>query len=68
MDQDTIKKVELSIENLKEKTSRIYLMVQDTKGNAKAGIRYIYQIALTLKNNGFNPIILHESNDYTRCW
>ena len=65
MDQDTIKKVELSIENLKEKTSRIYLMVQDTKGNAKAGIRYIYQIALTLKNNGFNPIILHESNDYT---
>lgn len=65
MDQETIKKVELSIEKLREKTSRIYLMVQDTKGNAKAGIRHVYQIALTLKNNGFNPIILHESNDYT---
>ena len=65
MDQDTIKKVELSIEKLKEKTSRIYLMVQDTKGNAKAGIRHTYQIALTLKDNGFNPIILHESTDYT---
>jgi len=65
MDQETIKKVELSIEKLKEKTSRIYLMVQDTKGNAKAGIRHVYQIALTLKNNGLNPIILHESNDYT---
>jgi len=65
MDQETIKKVELSIEKLRDKTSRIYLMVQDTKGNAKASIRYTYQMAMTLKNNGFNPIILHESNDYT---
>lgn len=65
MDQETIKKVELSIEKLRDKTSRIYLMVQDTKGNAKASIRYTYQMALTLKNNGFNPIILHESNDYS---
>ena len=65
MDQETIKKVELSIEKLRDKTSRIYLMVQDTKGNAKASIRYSYQMAMTLKNNGFNPIILHESNDYS---
>ncbi len=65
MDQETIKKVELSIEKLRDKTSRIYLMVQDTKGNAKASIRYTYQMAMTLKNNGFNPIILHESNDYS---
>lgn len=65
MDQDTIKKVELSIEKLGDKTSRIYLMVQDTKGNARAGIRYTYQMAMALKNGGFNPIILHESNDYS---
>ena len=39
-------------------------MVQDTKGNARGSIRYIYQIAMYLKNNGFNPIILHEKNDY----
>jgi len=65
MDQETIKKVELSIQKLGEKTSRIYLMVQDTKGNARAGIRLTYHMALSLKNNGYNPIILHESNDYT---
>ena len=35
MDQDTIKKIEESIQKLKDKTSRIYLMVQDTKGNAR---------------------------------
>ena len=57
-------KVELSIQNLKEKKARIYFFVQDTKGNAKASIRYIYQIAKTLHENGFNPILLHEKNDY----
>lgn len=57
-------KVEISIKNLKEKNARIYFMVQDTKGNAKASVRFIYQMAQSLKNNGFNPIILHERNDY----
>lgn len=40
-------------------------MVQDTKGNAKASVRYIYQLAYSLKNAGYNAIILHEKNDYT---
>ena len=57
-------KVELSIKNLREKNSRIYFFVQDSKGNAKASIRYIYQMAMCLKNAGFNPIILHEKNEY----
>jgi hypothetical protein len=39
-------------------------MVQDTKGNAKASVRYIYQMALTLKRNGYNAIILHEKPEY----
>ena len=55
-------KVELSIKNLRDRKSRIYLFVQDTKGNAKGSIRYIYQMAMTLKNAGFNPIMLHEKN------
>lgn len=58
-------KVLESIKNLKEKKVRIYFLVQDTKGNAKASIRYIYQMAKVLLDNGFNPIILHEKNDYT---
>lgn len=64
MDQERIIKIEQSIKNLSEKKSRILFLTQDTKGNAKASIRHIYEMALTLKNNGFNPIILHESNDY----
>ena len=64
MEQNKLKKLEQSIENLNTKKCRIYLFVQDTKGNPKAGVRYIYQMALSLKKNGFNPIILHEKPEY----
>lgn len=57
-------KVKQSIQTLREKKARIYLLVQDTKGNAKASVRLIYQMAKALKDNGFNPIILHEKADY----
>lgn len=65
MENNLREKVEGSIKNLKEKKSRIYFMVQDTKGNAKGSVRFIYQVALTLKKEGYNAIILHEKNDYT---
>ncbi len=64
MELEKIEKIELSIKNLKDKNSRIYFLVQDTKGNPKASIKYIYDTAKTLKSNGFNPIIIHEANDY----
>ena len=64
MELDKIKKLESSIDNLKEKRARIYFLVQDTKGNPKASIKYIYDIALTLKNSGYNPTIIHETKEY----
>jgi hypothetical protein len=64
MNQEQISKVEQSIENLKNKTSKIYFIVQDTKGNAKASVEYIYNFALSLQENGYNPVILHEKSDY----
>jgi hypothetical protein len=65
MDQNLVSKLEKSISNLKNKSAKIYLFVQDTKGNARASIRFIYQIAMSLKNSGYNPIMLHEKPDYT---
>jgi len=64
MNSEQITKVEKSIQNLSEKKSKIYFLVQDTKGNAKASISYIYNMALALFEDGFNTIILHEKNDY----
>jgi len=65
MTQEQIQKLESSIKNLKEKKSRIYLLVQDTKGNAKASISYIYNLGMALLESGYNPIMLHEKPDYT---
>lgn len=65
MNQEQLSKLELSIKNLKEKKSRIYFIVQDTKGNVKASISYIYNFAMALLESGYNPIILHEKPDYT---
>lgn len=64
MDIELLKKVEQSVQNLENKLVRIYFLVQDTKGNAKASVRQTYETALTLKNNGFNPIIIHEAKEY----
>ena len=64
MDSEKIKKIEKSIENLKNKTAKIYFLVQDTKGNPKASVKYIYDMALTLKNKDFNVVIIHETKEY----
>lgn len=64
MNQEQISKVERSIENMKNKVNRIYFLVQDTKGNAKASVAHIYRMAISLKKNGYNPIMLHEKPDY----
>ena len=60
MEQLNFEKLQKSIENLENKSVRIYFFVQDTKGNARASVSYIYRMALSLKKNGYNPIILHE--------
>ena len=66
MNTEQVSKIERSIANLEEKNNRIYFLVQDTIGNAKASIAYIYRMAMALKNGDYNPIILHEKNDYTK--
>jgi hypothetical protein len=64
MEVEKIKKIEESIENLKNKNARIYFLVQDTKGYPKASIEQIYKMAYTLKEQSYNTIIIHETNDY----
>lgn len=64
MENDLLLKVENSIQKLKEKSCKIFFLVQDTKGNAKASIRQTYEICKSLNDNGFNSIIIYESNDY----
>ena len=65
MNQENVSNLEKSVQILKNKKYKIYFIVQDTKGHAKASIAYIYDMAMSLLNSGYNPIILHEKPDYT---
>ena len=44
MDTSLNEKVKQSIQNLRDKKSKINFIIQDTKGNAKASVRLIYQM------------------------
>lgn len=63
--ENNLELIKNSIENLKNKKNKFYFLVQDTKGNAKASVRFIYEIAHNLKKQGYNSIILHEKKDYS---
>jgi len=63
--QENIERLEKALVNIENKQSGIYFLVYDTKNNARAAVKHIYDIALTLKNNGYNANILVEEKAYT---
>jgi glycosyltransferase involved in cell wall biosynthesis len=64
--KQNIENLESSLSRLQTNESVIYFLTYDTKNNARASVKHIYDIALTLKNNGFNSKILTEDNTYTK--
>jgi hypothetical protein len=52
MDTSINEKVKNSIQSLRDRKSRIYFLVQDTKGNARASVRLTYQTAKSLLDAG----------------
>ncbi len=63
--QENLEKLEYSINVLQNKENVIYFLTYDTKGYARASVKHIYDIALTLKQNGFNSKILVEDKNYS---
>jgi hypothetical protein len=63
--KENIVKLEESLGRLNDKESVIYFLTYDTKNNARASVKHIYDIALTLKENGYNSKILVEDEKYT---
>jgi len=62
---ENILRLEESIDRLKNNESVIYFLTYDTKNNPRASVKYIYDLCLTLKNNGINSKILVEDKNYT---
>lgn len=64
MNKENIEKLENSLQKLISNEHVIYFLTYDTKNNPRASVKYIYDVALTLKNNGYNVKILVEDKTY----
>jgi hypothetical protein len=63
--QTTIETLESALNRAEKNESAIYFLVYDTKSNARAAIKHIYDMALVLKERGFNSKILVEEKGYS---
>ena len=52
--QENIEKLESALGRLQTNENVVYFLSYDTKNNARASVKHIYDMALTLKNNGGN--------------
>jgi len=59
-----LERLELALEKIDKKENLIYFLTYDTKTNARASVKYIYDMALTLKNEGYQSVILVEDTNY----
>lgn len=64
MNKENLEKLNGSIEIIEGKKNKIYFLTYDTKGYARASVKHIYDIALTLKENGYDSKILVEDKTY----
>ena len=56
MSKENIEKLESALGRIGENESVVYFLTYDTKSNARAGVKHIYDMALTLKNNGYKDL------------
>lgn len=59
-----IEKLQDALSRIESNENGIYFLCYDTKGNARAAIKHIYDMALFLKENGMNSKILVEEKTY----
>ena len=66
MSKENIEKLETALGRLATKENVVYFLTYDTKNNARAAIKHIYDMAYTLNENGGNAKILVEDKTYTK--
>lgn len=65
--KEIIQRIETEISKLKDKSFKILFYVPDAKNNATGYISYIYQMALTLQQLGYNVKMLYQlENEYSK--
>jgi hypothetical protein len=63
-DLKVIENIEREISKIDKKENRIYFFVIDTKGVPSGSLEYIYNLALFLKNDGYDVSMLHTEDDF----
>lgn len=58
-----LQRIEKAIENIDKKTCHLYFFVSDCKNIPNSNTLYIYQLAATLKEKGFNVVMLYQLNN-----
>ena len=62
--KEAIEKIKKEIELIENKESNVYFFVIDTKGNPSGNLEYIYKLALTLSNDGYNVSMLYQEEEF----
>jgi hypothetical protein len=62
--KENIEKLESALGRLESSENVVYFLTYDTKNNPRASVKYIYDLALTLKKNGTPAKILVEDKTY----
>ena len=61
---ENIEKINTALGRLEDSKSIVYFLTYDTKNYARASVKYIYDLALTLNQNGITSKILVEDSTY----
>ena len=62
--ESNISILESALNRMDKNESVVFFLTYDTKNNARASVKHIYDMALVLKENGFNSKILVEDKSY----
>ena len=63
-DLKVIANIEKEISKIDKKENRIFFFVIDTKGVPSGSLEYIYNLALMLKNEGYDVSMLHTEEEF----
>jgi hypothetical protein len=61
---ENIEKLQQALGRLENNSNTIYFLTYDTKNNPRASVKYIYDLAFVLKENGYDSKILVEDETY----
>lgn len=61
MDAKVIERIHAELDRIDKKENKIYFFVIDTKGNPSGSLEYIYKMAFTIKEDGFDVTMLYQT-------